>query len=289
MALRDGRNAGELARGEITHANMVSIMVGRKLEDLYVQGTAARNEGLFRGQEPAAPATGPQHRVSFSVAGGEILGMAGLVGAGRSEVAQAIFGVCPHSKGRSAWRAARSRSGRRATPSAPASTSRPKTAARRGSSPTWWCARTSRFAGMNRYSQAGLIRFGPGRRVARRESSALRVKTPTVETRVMNLSGGNQQKVVLAKWLSLGSEVHDLRRADARHRHRRAKAEIYRLMRELAERGVAILMISSDMEEVLGVSDRIAVVHEGDIAGFLTREQFSEEAIMRLAVGRKEA
>ena len=102
----------------------------------------------------------------------------------------------------------------------------------------------------------------------------------------MNLSGGNQQKVVLGKWLSLQPKLmifdEPTRGIDVG-----AKAEIYRLMRELADRGVAIIMISSDMEEVLGVSDRIAVMHEGDITGFLPRAQFSEKAIMGLATGRK--
>ena len=102
----------------------------------------------------------------------------------------------------------------------------------------------------------------------RREVASLRVKTPSIETKVMNLSGGNQQKVVLAKWLSLHPKViifdEPTRGIDIG-----AKAEIYRLMRELADRGVAIIMISSDMEEVIGVSDRIAVMHEGGISGFL--------------------
>ena len=103
----------------------------------------------------------------------------------------------------------------------------------------------------------------------------------------MNLSGGNQQKVVLGKWLSLEPKViifdEPTRGIDVG-----AKAEIYRLMRELADRGVIVIMISSDMEEVLGVSDRIAVMHEGDITGILVRERFSEKAIMSLATGRKD-
>ena len=141
--------------------------------------------------------------------------------------------------------------------------------------------------GLRRYARGGLIRRRDEETVARREVENLRIKTPTTTTRAGNLSGGNQQKVVLGKWLSLGPKVmifdEPTRGIDIG-----ARAEIYRLMRELAERGVAILMISSDLEEVLGVSDRVLVMHEGDVAGFLPREQLSEEAIMRLAVGRKE-
>lgn len=112
----------------------------------------------------------------------------------------------------------------------------------------------------------------------------LNVKTPSVETNVGNLSGGNQQKVVLAKWLSLNPKLlifdEPTRGIDVG-----AKSEIYQLMRKLAEQGVAIMMISSDMEEILGESDRIAVMHEGTITGILSREEASEEAIMKLAVG----
>ena len=143
-----------------------------------------------------------------------------------------------------------------------------------------------RFARLKRYSPGMLISRAQEEEVSKREVAALRVKTPSIEARAMNLSGGNQQKVVLGKWLSLQPKLmifdEPTRGIDVG-----AKAEIYRLMRELADTGVAIIMISSDMEEVLGVSDRIAVMHEGDITGFLPRPQFSEKAIMSLATGRK--
>ncbi len=112
----------------------------------------------------------------------------------------------------------------------------------------------------------------------------LNVRAPSMETKVANLSGGNQQKVVLAKWLSMDPKVlifdEPTRGIDVG-----ARAEIYQLMRSLAERGIAILMISSDMEEILGTSNRVAVMHEGSVTGILDRNQCSEEAIMRLAVG----
>jgi ribose transport system ATP-binding protein len=116
---------------------------------------------------------------------------------------------------------------------------------------------------------------------------AINVKTPSTEMRVANLSGGNQQKVVLAKWLALEPKVmifdEPTRGIDVG-----AKSEIYGLIRDLAARGVAVIAISSDMEEVLGISDRIAVMHEGRITGILSREEFSEEAVMRLAIGREQ-
>jgi ribose transport system ATP-binding protein len=116
----------------------------------------------------------------------------------------------------------------------------------------------------------------------------MRIRTPGVETRVMNLSGGNQQKVVLGKWLSMEPKVlivdEPTRGIDVG-----AKAEIYRLLRALADNGVAVIVISSDMEEVLGISDRIAVMHEGAIAGILDRTEFSEEKVMNLAFGKMAA
>jgi ribose transport system ATP-binding protein len=128
--------------------------------------------------------------------------------------------------------------------------------------------------------------INPGREAANaeRQRERLRIKTPSVATEVGTMSGGNQQKVVLAKWLSMKPRCmifdEPTRGIDVG-----AKNEIYQLMRGLADSGVAVLMISSDMEEVIGVSDRIAVMHEGTISGFLDRGEFSEHNVLQLAVG----
>jgi ribose transport system ATP-binding protein len=141
---------------------------------------------------------------------------------------------------------------------------------------------------LERYARAGLIAFDRERKAATDICRKMNVKAPSVEERVVNLSGGNQQKVVLAKWLSLEPKVlifdEPTRGVDVG-----AKAEIYALMRKLAENGVAILMISSDMEEVLHISDRVAVMHEGVLTGILERSECIEENIMRLAVGKRAA
>ena len=138
---------------------------------------------------------------------------------------------------------------------------------------------------LERYSSAWLIQYGAEKKVADEMRGKLNIKAPTVEVKAGNLSGGNQQKVVLAKWLSLDPKLlifdEPTRGIDVG-----AKQEIYHLMRQLAESGVAIMMISSDMEEVLGQSDRVAVMHEGHITGILDRAECSEESIMRLAVGK---
>ena len=138
---------------------------------------------------------------------------------------------------------------------------------------------------LNSYTTLGLIQRKRETGVAEKQCEKLKIKLTSVETLVKNLSGGNQQKVVLAKWLALKPKVvifdEPTRGIDVG-----SKAEIYHLMRELADNGVVIVMISSDMEEILGVSDRIAVMHEGQITGILTRDKFEEEAVMRLAVGQ---
>jgi ribose transport system ATP-binding protein len=139
---------------------------------------------------------------------------------------------------------------------------------------------------LDRFSVAGLIRRDAERESAAEMCKRMRVKSASIETKVSTLSGGNQQKVVLAKWLSLGPKVlifdEPTRGIDVG-----AKAEIYEAMRALAKGGVAVIVISSDMEEVLLISDRVAVMHEGSITGVLARNDCSEEAIMRLAVGSR--
>jgi ribose transport system ATP-binding protein len=141
---------------------------------------------------------------------------------------------------------------------------------------------------LKRFASLFLISRNRERKVADEQISSLKIKTPGCETLVLNLSGGNQQKVVLGKWLSMNPKVMILDEP-TRGIDVGAKAEIYRLMRALAEQGTVILMISSDMEEVLNVSNRVAVMHEGEITGVLERTDCTEENIMQLAVGRKVA
>ena len=286
VALRDGQNAGELERSEINHDAMVSLMVGRDLERSHSEvSDNALHPGRFVVSNLRSSLY-PNCKASFEIAGGEILGMAGLVGAGRSELAQAAFGV-DHALG--------------------GSVSVDGTVAKRGSvresikAGVYLAPEDRKLTGLvlefeitqnvsladlrNYASRFGLINRNAERKAAEQQVESLRIKTPSASTPAINLSGGNQQKVVLGKWLSMDPKViifdEPTRGIDVG-----AKAEIYKLMRDLAARGVAIWMISSDMEEVLGVSDRIVVMHEGRITGELKREEFGEEAIMHLAVGR---
>jgi ribose transport system ATP-binding protein len=139
---------------------------------------------------------------------------------------------------------------------------------------------------LGNFSRLGLINRSHERKIAAEQVASLKVKTPGIETKVLNLSGGNQQKVVLGKWLAMTPRVMILDEP-TRGIDVGAKAEIYRLMRKLADGGAVILMISSDMEEILNVSDRVAVMHEGEITGILDRADCNEQNVMQLAVGKK--
>jgi len=283
VVLRDGRNAGNLDRDQVTHDAMVRLMVGRDLADWYVHGTGRGEAGYFqvRGLRTRAH---PRCEVNLDVGRGEVLGLAGLVGAGRSEVAQAIFGVDAALQGevRLAGKPLRIRCARDAINAGIYLV--PEDRRKAGLVTEMTVRENITLPDLWRYTVAGLVRRARETAAASAQCEALRVKAPSVETQVLNLSGGNQQKVVLAKWLALSPKVlvfdEPTRGIDVG-----AKAEVYRLIRALADSGVAILMISSEMEEVLGASDRVAVMHEGAIAGVLERRQCTEEAIMHLAVG----
>jgi ribose transport system ATP-binding protein len=287
VVLRDGANAGELAREEIDHDRMVRMMVGRDIQSFY-QHPEGRKEPRYFVVEALRTARYPLQRVSFDVGRGEILGLAGLVGSGRTEVARALFGVEPAMEAdvRLGGRRVRIRTPHDAISRGVYLVPEDRRAA---GLVTDMCVRENvTLPALERYAPARLISFGRERAAAVEVCGRLNVKTPSVEARAANLSGGNQQKVVLAKWLSLEPKVlifdEPTRGVDVG-----AKAEIYALLRGLAEGGVAVLMISSDMEEILHVSDRVAVMHEGSITGVLRREECTEENIMRLAVGRHAA
>ncbi len=285
VVLRDGRNAGELHRGEIEHDAMVSLMVGRKLK----RTSHERDElkPLTDGLSIMKLRTSayPDCEVSFQVSGGEILGMAGLVGAGRSELAQTVFGVDPVLGGEIKLQNVPVKLGSARESILAGIYLAPEDRKRTGLILEFDIGKNISLASLrNHSSRFAIINRSSEREEAERQVNALKIKTPSTNTLVMNLSGGNQQKVVLGKWLSMNPKViifdEPTRGIDVG-----AKAEIYKLMHALADDGVAIWMISSDMEEVLGISDRIVVMHEGRITGELQRDDFGEEAIMHLAVG----
>jgi ribose transport system ATP-binding protein len=227
----------------------------------------------------------PEHSISFEVRRGEILGLAGLVGSGRSEVAQAIFGVDFALAGSVVLdgKPIKIRSPQDSISNGIYLVSEDRR--RTGLVLEMSIRENITLPALSRVASAGVIDRIAERSVGKEMCDKLNIKAPSIEMRAADLSGGNQQKLVLAKWLSLNPRVLILDEP-TRGIDVGAKAEIYQLMRALAERGVAIIMISSDMEEILGESDRVAVMREGAITGVLERDQCSEEAIMRLAVGQ---
>ncbi len=285
IVLRDGKLAGTLERADITHDHMVKLMIGRDLKAQFA-GPGQAAGGIAMRVRGVRTGTYPGEAVNLELHHGEILGIAGLVGSGRTELARAIFGVDPIYGGSFELEGA---------PFTPGHTSQ---AVERG---LFLVPEDRKLAGLvldlpisqnitlpdlPKYARNFFVSGSSETRVAEEQRRNLGIKAPQVSTKAASLSGGNQQKVVLAKWLAMSPKVmifdEPTRGIDVG-----AKAEIYRLMRGLADAGVAVMMISSDMEEVIGVSDRIAVMHEGSISGTLSRDQFSEENVLQLAVGRQ--
>lgn len=285
VVLRDGKNAGELSHDEATHDRLVNMMVGREIKSFYVQSNAQKTPGFFRARNVSTPLH-PGKTVSFDAAAGEILGFAGLVGAGRSEMAKAIVGL-DRSPGKEISLAGKTISIRVPRDSIEHGIYLvPENRRTEGLVVEMSIRENVTLPSLPTFSRFGLIQKKRECEVAREQVSSLKVKTPGVESRVLNLSGGNQQKVVLGKWLAMNPKVMILDEP-TRGIDVGAKAEIYRLMRQLAEGGAAILMISSDMEEILNVSDRIAVMHEGEITGVLERADCNEQNVMQLAIGKR--
>jgi ribose transport system ATP-binding protein len=285
VVLRDGRNAGELERSAITHDAMVRLMVGRELQQFFRREHRPAKALPPRFQvDHLLYQGGPQTPASFHLLPGEIVGMAGLVGAGRTELAEGIFGI------------RRVIAGEVRIDRQPQRIRQPSHAIAAG---LLLVPEDRRYHGLvledsvrhniglpslDRLSFLRLVASGREGRLAEEMRLRLRIRTPSLRQSVGVLSGGNQQKVVLGKWLARKPRVmifdEPTRGIDVG-----AKSEIYALMDQLAGEGVAVLMISSDLEEVLGMSDRVIVLHEGQIAGELSRDQLSEEAIMHLATG----
>jgi ribose transport system ATP-binding protein len=285
IVLRDGANAGTLEREEINHDRIVQLMVGRDLRHVHTPKTDSIQPDYFV-VENLRTRRYPDKSISFNVGRGEVLGVAGLIGAGRTEVAQALFGVEPALGGRIRL------DGKELKISSPQEAIGkgfcliPEDRRNLGLITSWTVRENTTLASLTSYASGGLVDFAAENRAAVEMASKLRVKTPSVESLVSQLSGGNQQKVVLAKWLlrDLNVIIFD---EPTRGIDVGSKSEIYDLINQLAAEGAAVIVISSDLEEILRISDRIAVMHEGNLTGVLRRAEASEEAIMRLAVGHQ--
>jgi ribose transport system ATP-binding protein len=283
IVLRDGRISGRLDGGEITHDRMIRLMIGRDLKSLYTAPAAPAGEAMLELSAFRTPAF-PDSTVDLALHRGEILGLAGLIGAGRTELAQALFGIDRPLGGTVRLEGNEIVVGSPGEAIARGIYLVPEDRKQSGLVLEDTITANISLANVAAFAPSGLVRSSLEEKNAAAQCRALRIKAPDVSTIVGSLSGGNQQKVVLGKWLSMKPRVlifdEPTRGIDVG-----SKNEIYALMRGLADNGVGVIMISSDMEEVIGVSDRMAVMHEGKIAGILARDRFSEEAVMQLAVG----
>ncbi len=281
--MRDGRIVDTLPIEELDEDKLVRLMVGRDIENLYpkteveIGEVVLRAEGITRGNV--------LKNCSFEVRSGEILGFAGLVGAGRTELARAVFGADPIDSGKVELegRELHIRDPRDAIDAGIGYL----TEDRKGEGLAMELGIHKNITLANLPTRFGFINLEAEREIARRRRDQLNIRTPSIRRKVQVLSGGNQQKVVVAKWLETEAKVLFFDEP-ARGIDVGAKAEMFGLIEDLAKEGRAIVLISSYLPELLNMCDRIVVMHEGEVAGVIPREEFSEERVMALAAGIKE-
>ncbi|KGF70064.1 D-ribose transporter ATP-binding protein [Hoeflea sp. BAL378] len=282
VALRDGCNAGELSRGEITRDRMVRMMIGRDVSQFYETSDHAAGRPVLELKGLRTRAY-PHQAVDLCLRAGEILCLAGLVGAGRTELARAIFGIDPVEGGRIEIDGKPLAGNSVPHAIAAGICLVPEDRKTEGLFLDFAILENIAMPSHAALSRKGFVDLGAETRLADAAKRKLRIKASSLGRAVAELSGGNQQKVVLAKWLAMKPKLIILDEP-TRGIDVGAKAEVYHLMQQLAAEGVALLMISSDMEEVIGISDRVAVMCRGRIAGVLGRGDLTEENILRLAV-----
>lgn len=286
VVLRDGQLAGEIDREHLHPEEMVKLMVGRDIARFFPEHHEAGDA------EPVMSVSdlvyvGGKAPVSFDLKAGEILGVAGLVGAGRTEMVQALFGIEPKLSGTVSIR------GSRAEIRTPADAIKfgmglvPEDRKALGVVLEMPVIENITLSSIGRYRPPFMDRTRETQQ-ATELSEKLEIKTPSLAQLVQFLSGGNQQKVALAKWLATNPKILILDEP-TRGIDVGSKSEIYKLIRGLADDGMGVIMVSSEMEEIIGLSDRVLVMHEGRCTGILGRQEISEANIMQLATGGAKA
>jgi ribose transport system ATP-binding protein len=282
IVLRDGRRVGDLVISEATPEKIIHMMVGRKLTEMFHKEQAEIGEPLLEVRGLAR--RGTVQDVSFGLRRGEILGFAGLVGAGRTETARLIFGADRKDAGE-IWI-----DGEQVSINSPVDAVKagvgfvPEDRGLQGLVLGLTVRENIVLSTLGDYARAGWVDQRGVRETAQSYVDRLNIRTPYLRQKAMFLSGGNQQKVVLAKWLTMQPKVlimdEPTRGIDVG-----AKAEVHALMSKLAQEGMGIIMISSELPEILGMSDRILVMHEGRVAGILERDEATQEKVMAYASG----
>ena len=291
MVLRDGETISCRKTQELEEKILIEEMVGRTVENLYPKTDVEIGEEVMKVEHLTIPHPVIKNRnivedISFHLKKGEILGIGGLVGAGRSEILGAIFGQIDKNVKKNVWI-----EGKEVTIHSPQDAISAGigfvTEERKRNGYVWMLSiKDNMFLASLKELPTRFKIFVDARRERAKAVEVferLRVKAPSVDTKVNNLSGGNQQKVVLAKWLVKNPKIlfvdEPTKGVDVG-----AKAEIYKLLGELAENGISIVMVSSDMPELVSVSDRVLVIGSGKITGEFKKEEISEEAIMAAAI-----
>ena len=282
--MRDGMTVDTTLTKETNVDDVVRKMVGREISDYYPKKNAEIGETVFEVKNLSG--TSGFENISFSVKSGEIVGFSGLMGAGRTEIMRGIFGIDPISQGEIILEGKKVQLKNPSTSIKAGVGFLTENRKEEGLVLDFSIKDNISLPSIDEFRVRGLVDTKTEDEFVQLLMKRLTVKAQNEDISAGSLSGGNQQKVVLAKWIGIGPKVLILdeptRGVDVG-----AKREIYQLMNELAERGVAIVMVSSDLPEVLGVSDRILVVHEGKIAGELNRTEATQEKIMNLATGGK--
>lgn len=281
--LRDGAVVGTREIGQTTSDELVTMMVGRTLDSFYIKSKHATPEMVLevRGLRTAYS----KHEINFELYRGEILGISGLVGAGRSEVARALFGVDRKIAGTIRIE------GREVSIQTPEDAIReglalvPENRKEEGLVLQNQVGYNLSLLVLNEFIHGVRIDQGKEKGIIRRAVEGLSIKTYSAKQEVSNLSGGNQQKIVIGKWLAATPKILILDEP-TRGIDVGAKTEIYTIMNDLTSKGVSIIMISSELPEILNMSDRIMVMAEGKVTGLVSQEDFTQETIMRYAINR---
>jgi len=287
--LRDGKLVGSGSIGDVSHDDIVRMMVGRNMKDFFVKSDVVKSREVLSVRDMCL--AHPRRRgdyivdhVSFTVKAGEVLGLFGLMGAGRTELLETIFGLHPKTSSGSIFI-----NGRESKINSPADAINSgigfitEDRKQEGLVLQMSVASSISLASLEQTERFGFLSNRLETRLARDYVERLRIKTSSIRQVVENLSGGNQQKVVIAKWLATDPKIL-LLDEPTRGIDINTKNEIYRLISELAQRGLAIIMVSSELPEIMAISDRIIVLSEGKQTAELTRSQFSEESIMKAAI-----
>ncbi|MBP6601006.1 MAG: sugar ABC transporter ATP-binding protein [Verrucomicrobiales bacterium] len=278
--LRDGKKIETLNTADTNLDQLVTLMVGRELTETYpTRKDCISDEVLLKLENVSGDVV---QNISFELRKGEILGLAGLIGSGRTELAEILFGYSRKTAGRIFIE------GQEIGPKIPkdaiafGSALVPEDRKKHGALLELSIVDNISISVLERISKFFTVDTKEENRIAEHYRDAIRIKTPNMEQKIKNLSGGNQQKVIIAKWLATHPKLvifdEPTRGIDVG-----AKSEIYALVNSLVESGKAVLMISSELEEVMGMSDRILVLHEGKITGELERKDFTQETIMGFA------